>query len=163
MNTRPILTAEKICKSYHINEKNVDVLSGASMSINRGETVAVIGASGAGKSTLLHILGGLDEPDAGQVFYEGEAVYGMKTASRADLRARHIGFIFQSYNLFHEMTVFENVMLPAMATPETQGASKLEEKVSELLALVGMWQRALHRPMELSGGEQQRVPLHGHS
>jgi len=154
-----ILIVDKIRKSYQLNSKKINVLLGASFHIARGEIIAIVGASGAGKSTLLHVIGGLDKPDDGAVFYDNESIYKMRQGRLSYLRAKHIGFIFQSYNLFPEMIVFENVMLPIMALPHSKSDSEIKNEVVALLSSVGMKERMAHKPMELSGGEQQRVAI----
>jgi ABC-type lipoprotein export system ATPase subunit len=120
-----------------------------------------MGASGSGKSTLLHILGGLDKPDSGDVFFEDTSLVKMKPPKRAAFRANRCGFIFQSYHLLPELDVLQNVMLPALAAEKTR-LSALNDpraRAEHLLDRVGLNGRMDHRPMELSGGEQQRVAL----
>ena len=151
-----ILRAEEVHKTYHIGKRSVEVLHGVSLTINRGETVSIMGASGAGKSTLMHILGGLDRPDAGDIFFENTSLVKMNPARRAAFRAKRCGFIFQSYHLLPELDVRQNVILPSMAA-RNQGDVKA--RAEELLEKVGLSGRMDHRPMELSGGEQQRVAI----
>ncbi len=151
-----ILRAEEVHKTYHIGKRAVEVLHGVSLSIKRGGTVSIMGASGAGKSTLMHILGGLDRPDAGDIFFEETSLCKMNPARRAAFRAKRCGFIFQSYHLLPELDVRQNVILPSMAVGnETDVKSRAEY----LLEQVGLAGRMDHRPMELSGGEQQRVAI----
>lgn len=151
-----ILRAEKVHKTYFIGKRPVEVLHGVSLTIQRGETLSIMGASGAGKSTLMHILGGLDRPDAGDVFFEETSLVKMTPARRAAFRAKRCGFIFQSYQLLPELDVRQNVMLPSMAI----GAdSTVKQRAEKLLEQVGLANRMDHRPMELSGGEQQRVAI----
>jgi len=155
-----LLTAENLSKTYHLGKASIEVLHGAQLAVEDGESVAIIGASGAGKSTLLHILGGLDNPDDGTVTVSGHDVYGMSRGSRTRLRATDIGFVFQSYHLMPEMDLLENVVLPAMALPDWfHGAGRARARARELLDAVGLVDRARHLPMELSGGEQQRAAL----
>ncbi|MDD3276652.1 MAG: ABC transporter ATP-binding protein, partial [Kiritimatiellales bacterium] len=151
-----ILRAEAIHKTYHIGKRSVEVLHGVSLTINRGETVSIMGASGAGKSTLMHILGGLDRPDAGEVFFEDTSLVTMSPARRTAFRAKRCGFIFQSYHLLPELDVRQNVILPSMAVG---GGRNVKARAEELLEKVGLTGRMDHRPMELSGGEQQRVAI----
>jgi lipoprotein-releasing system ATP-binding protein len=158
MTNDAFVTVESITRTYHVGKTAVPVLSGASLTVARGQRVAVMGASGAGKSTLLHILGGLDRPDGGRVVVDGVDVYGIRAAARTRLRATRIGFVFQSYHLLPEMDVLENVLLPAMALGGGLGAGT-RRRAMELLDAVGLMARADHTPMELSGGEQQRVAL----
>jgi len=150
-----ILRAEKVCKAYRIGKRAVEVLHGVSLSVQRGETLSIMGASGSGKSTLMHILGGLDKPDTGDVFFEETSLVKMKPPKRAAFRANRCGFIFQSYHLLPELDVLQNVVLPSMAARRKDA----KERAKHLLERVGLSDRMDHRPMELSGGEQQRVAL----
>ena len=156
-----ILRAEEVHKTYHIGKRAVEVLHGVTLTINRGETVSIMGASGAGKSTLMHILGGLDRPDAGDIFFEDTSLVKMNPARRAAFRAKRCGFIFQSYHLLPELDVRQNVILPSMAVGQTllSAQNKSRARAEELLEKVGLAGRMDHRPMELSGGEQQRVAI----
>jgi len=160
---KTILRVEEVHKAYHIGKRAVEVLHGVSLSIERGETVSIMGASGSGKSTLLHILGGLDRPDAGDVFFEETSLVKMKPAQQAAFRAKRCGFIFQSYHLLPELDVLQNVMLPSMAArPKVfngAGRKNVKARAEHLLEQVGLSGRMDHRPMELSGGEQQRVAM----
>ena len=151
-----ILRAEEVHKAYHIGKRAVEVLHGVSLTVRRGETLSVMGASGAGKSTLLHILGGLDRPDAGDVFFEETSLGKMNPARRAAFRARRVGFVFQSYHLLPELDILENGMLPALAA---KGAAGARQRAAGLLERVGLRGRIDHRPQELSGGEQQRAAI----
>ena len=156
-----ILRAEEVHKTYHIGKRAVEVLHGVSLTINRGETVSIMGASGAGKSTLMHILGGLDRPDAGDIFFEDTSLVKMNPAKRSAFRAKRCGFIFQSYHLLPELDVRQNVLLPSMAVGQTllSAQNKSRARAEYLLEQVGLAGRMDHRPMELSGGEQQRVAI----
>ena len=154
-----VLKAENVSRHFLIGRHRVPVLKGLSCEIKRNETVAIVGASGAGKSTVMHILGGLDKPSAGRVVISGEDLYGMSSAKRTKIRATGIGFVFQSYHLLPEMDVLENVMLPARAISSSEKFSSMRKRGMDLLDLVGLADRAIHTPMELSGGEQQRVAL----
>ncbi len=153
-----LLKAENICKTYHLPRSTVNVLSGASLSVSAGQTVAVVGVSGSGKSTLMHLLGGLDRPDAGSVAIDGVNMFEITERERSKIRSERIGFVFQSYHLFPEMDVCENVMLPAMAR-RRDGVGDIRSRALQLLDSVGLKDRSTHTPMELSGGEQQRVAL----
>jgi len=154
--SKTILRAEEVHKTYHIGKRAVEVLHGVSLTIQRGETLSIMGASGAGKSTLMHILGGLDRPDAGDIFFEETSLVKMNPAKRAAFRAKRCGFIFQSYHLLPELDVRQNVILPSMATGTGRD---VKARAEELLEKVGLAGRMDHRPMELSGGEQQRVAI----
>jgi len=154
------LEAEAVAKAYWLKPNRLQILNGVSLSVRPGEKVAVVGKSGAGKSTLLHILGALDTPDSGRIMIDGKDLGTLSSREKAFVRARKIGFVFQSYNLLYEMDVVENVMLPAMAG--TQGpvsVRQYRERASELLTRAGVGERLSHRPLELSGGEQQRVAI----
>jgi len=150
-----ILRAEEVHKAYHIGKRSVEVLHGVSLVVRRGETLSIMGASGSGKSTLLHILGGLDRPDAGDIFFENTSLVTMKPPKRAAFRAQRVGFVFQGYHLLPELDVLQNVMLPSMAARLKDVKSRAEH----LLKQVGLSGRMDHRPQELSGGEQQRAAL----
>jgi ABC-type lipoprotein export system ATPase subunit len=152
-----ILRAEEVHKTYHIGRRAVEVLHGVSLTIKRGETLSIMGASGAGKSTLMHILGGLDQPDAGDVFFEETSLGKMNPAKRAAFRAKRCGFIFQGYHLLPELDVRQNVILPSMAV--AGNGRDVKARAEELLEKVGLSGRMDHRPTELSGGEQQRVAI----
>jgi len=155
-----LIQASGIHKTYTVRRSSVHVLRGASLDVQAGETVAIIGKSGAGKSTLMHILGGLDRPDEGRVAIEGRDFYGLSSSVRSKIRASEIGFVFQSYHLLPEMDVVENVMIPAMALGTAfRSLAGLRSRAMELLTSVGLADRADHTPLELSGGEQQRVAL----
>jgi predicted ABC-type transport system involved in lysophospholipase L1 biosynthesis ATPase subunit len=154
--SKTILRAEEVHKTYHIGKRSVEVLHGVSLTIKRGETLSIMGASGAGKSTLMHILGGLDRPDSGDIFFEETSLVKMNPAKRAAFRAKRCGFIFQSYHLLPELDVLQNVILPSMAVGNGRD---VKARAEELLEKVGLAGRMDHRPMELSGGEQQRVAI----
>ena len=155
-----LVEADGVHKAYEVGKTHIDVLQGASLRVRAGESVSVVGVSGAGKSTLLHILGGLDRPDQGVVRMGGRDLYGLSSRQRTRVRAREIGFVFQSYHLLPEMDVLENVMLPAMAVKGLVSSYRaMRDKALALLSAVGLRERADHTPFELSGGEQQRAAL----
>jgi putative ABC transport system ATP-binding protein len=131
------------------------ILDDVSLSVAAGESVAVVGASGAGKSTLLALLAGLDEPSAGAVWLEGIELSALDEDGRAAARARHVGFVFQSFHLIPSLTALENVMLPL----ELAGRADARTAAREVLAQVGLESRLGHYPRQLSGGEQQRVAI----
>lgn len=145
-------------KSFSAPAGEIHVLKGIDLTIAPGEMVAVMGASGVGKSTLLHILGTLDRPTSGKVFFDGVEVSAMTERELTSFRNSSVGFIFQFHHLLPEFTAVENVMMPALIAgpPANMNAS---EKARSLLGELGLAQRESHRPGELSGGEQQRVAV----
>lgn len=144
-------------KIYQTDEIETTALSDVNFEIAQGELVAIMGPSGCGKSTLLNILGMLDQPDGGEYYFNGEPIAGYNEKQRANLRKHHIGFIFQSFNLVNELTVFENIELPLLYT----GVSNAERKqrVEKLLEQMQLSHRRNHYPQQLSGGQQQRVAV----
>ncbi len=146
-----MLKANNIHKSYN----GLNVLRGIDLSINKEEIVSIVGASGAGKSTLLHILGTLDLPDKGVVYFNDIEISSLNPKKMARFRNEEIGFIFQFHNLFPEFTALENVCIPAFI----KGDSEAEGRAKELLKILGLSGREDHKPSELSGGEQQRVSV----
>jgi lipoprotein-releasing system ATP-binding protein len=161
--TEPVLRAEGIAKSYSLGRREIPVLRGVDLSIEPGETVALLGASGAGKSTLLHVLGLLDPPTAGSVWYRGREVSSLSGPERARLRHREIGFVFQFYHLIPELTALQNVELGTMMDRGPfawlRNRRALQDRSRSLLEQVGLGERLRHRPDELSGGERQRVAI----
>jgi len=155
-----MLEAKNIHKIYYNGNKQLEVLKGINLSIDKGEFAAIAGPSGAGKSTLLHILGGLDEPTGGEVILEQKNIYGLSDLELSRIRNKRIGFVFQFYHLLSEFTVLENVSMPALISREhsTQG-TELKEEALGLLKEVGLGERVTHFPSQLSGGEQQRVAI----
>jgi len=152
-----LLVAVDVEREYRMGPEVVRVLKGVNVSVNAGETVAVIGASGVGKSTLLHVLGTLDRPTSGRVLFAGEDVFARSEAGLARLRRTEVGFVFQFYNLLGEMTALENAMLPALLQRAPNAEAR--ERAAAALGEVGLADRLNHRPGELSGGEQQRVAI----
>jgi lipoprotein-releasing system ATP-binding protein len=152
-----MLDARNLHKRYEMGQRSLEVLRGVSVTIARGDFVALRGASGAGKSTLLHLLGGLDSPNEGEVWFMGKNLAALSNTSAAQVRNTKVGFIFQAYHLLPELDALENVCLPARIA--RVGASEAEARGRELLARVGLKERVEHRPGELSGGEQQRVAI----
>ncbi len=153
-----ILSAKNIHKHFEVtNGQFLSVLQGISLDVAEEEIIAIAGPSGAGKSTLLHILGMLDRPTEGEIFFDGTNVVSLKDDDLALIRNRHVGFIFQFHHLLPEFTAIENVMMPALIA----GAdlAKATPRAEELLADVGLGARMHHKPNELSGGEQQRVAV----
>ena len=154
---RPLLEARGVHKTYTIGRRNVQVLKGVSLGVERGEFLALKGASGAGKSTLLHLLGGLDTPNSGEIWFDGANLTNFSSAQRAQWRNQKIGFIFQAYHLLPELDALENVCLPARMMRTS--SADAEERGRQLLIRVGLEARLDHKPYELSGGEQQRVAI----
>jgi len=158
MNDTVILKAENIFKSFQTTKKvKLDVLKVISLKIEKQKITIIVGASGAGKSTLLHLLGGLDRPDSGEVFYDSDDIFKLSEDKLAKFRNKNVGFVFQFHHLLPEFTALENVMIPQMI----KGTSFIQSKVKseELLKTVGLTKRLDHKPAELSGGEQQRVAV----
>jgi ABC-type lipoprotein export system ATPase subunit len=153
----PILFARGLAKTYTMGRRTLDVLRGVHLDVARGEFLALRGASGAGKSTLLHLIGGLDSPNAGEIFFAGQNLAAFSESQLTHFRNRRVGFVFQTYHLLPELTALENVCLPARVArlPAAQAALRGRE----LLARVGLAERVEHKPSELSGGEQQRVAI----
>jgi len=135
--------------------KTLDILTGVNMEIKPGETVAILGASGSGKSTLLGLLAGLDTPSSGDIQLADQWINRLDEDGRAELRAQHVGFVFQSFQLLPGLTALENVMLPL----ELKSDPRAREQASQLLQRVGLGERLNHYPRQLSGGEQQRVAI----
>lgn len=144
-------------KVYRTDEVETIALNKLSLEIKKGEFVAIMGPSGCGKSTLLNILGLLDDPDAGSFIFNDQEIAGYNERQRADLRKRNIGFVFQSFNLIDELTVFENVELPLIYTGVK--AAERKQRVEEVLEKVQIMHRRNHYPQQLSGGQQQRVAV----
>jgi len=157
LNNSLILRAENLSKSFASGNTILAILKGLQIDIRKGEMVAIVGASGIGKSTLLHILGLLENPTSGKVFYEGIDASGLKENELAKFRNEKIGFVFQFHHLLNEFTALENVMIPALIG----GCKKTQAKEisDDILKSVGLAERAHHKPGELSGGEQQRVAI----
>ena len=151
---------EAAAKVYQLEQVRIDVLRSVDLTVAPGRTVSIMGASGAGKSTLLHLLGGLDRPTSGRVLLDGEDLYAAPARRRNELRARAFGFVFQSFLLLPELDVLANVVLPAMRRPGfLRRRAEEEERGRALLESVGLGHRLRHRPVELSGGEQQRAAI----
>jgi putative ABC transport system ATP-binding protein len=151
----PVLKAESVTKQVSSPEGTLTILAEVDLQIAAGETVAIVGASGAGKSTLLALLAGLDEPSAGKVWLNGSELTALDEDGRAAVRARHVGFVFQSFHLVPSLTAIENVMLPL----ELAGLPNARSAAAEVLAQVNLSPRREHYPRQLSGGEQQRVAI----
>jgi len=152
-----LLSAHNVSKSYAMGKRSLEVLRSVSLSVARGDFLALRGASGAGKSTLLHLFGGLDSPNSGEIWFGGRNLAQLTEQDIAILRNTKVGFIFQSYHLLPELDALENVCLPARMLRKP--ADIAEKRGRELLARVGLGARMDHKPYELSGGEQQRVAI----
>ncbi len=150
-----MIRVDNVSKTVRSGSEELTILKGISMEIKAGQSVAIVGASGSGKSTLLGLLAGLDSPSSGYIHLQGEDVTAMTEDERAALRARAVGFVFQSFQLLPTLTALENVMLPL----ELSSAKGARQRALELLEQVGLSARAGHYPRQLSGGEQQRVAL----
>jgi lipoprotein-releasing system ATP-binding protein len=157
VTTPPLVLVENVKKSFMHEGRQVPILKGIELRIEEGEMLCIVGPSGAGKSTLLHMLGTLDLPTEGNIYFQGENITAYSSAKLAEFRNHSIGFVFQFHHLLPEFTALENVTMPGRIRGER--ARDLNERASVLLEEVGLKQRLSHRPGELSGGEQQRVAL----
>lgn len=150
-----ILQAEQLTKQVVVGSDQLRILDGVDLAVERGASLAIVGASGSGKSTLLGLLAGLDQPSGGRVLLAGTDLSGCDEEQRAALRERYVGFVFQSFQLLPSLTALENVALPL----ELRGQRNAERDAAEFLGRVGLGERLSHYPRQLSGGEQQRVAL----
>ena len=157
MSTSPIVDARSIVKTYDTGAVRVEALRGVDLTLERGEMAAIMGPSGCGKTTLLNCLSGLDGVDDGEVVIDGTSLSEMSDRERTDYRARHMGFVFQFYNLMPVLSAVENVELPLLLARENGGSAR--RRALEALDLVGLADRASHVPDALSGGERQRVTI----
>ena len=157
------LRVANLQKSYRKANLEIPVLRGVDLELDKGQFTAIVGQSGSGKSTLLHLLGTLDAPDAGEIYFEGKRIDNISLRKRDALRNRDFGMIFQFYHLLPELTTLENVLLPAMIETSVLGfwrqRAQRRARAEELLNMVGLSHRAKHKPRELSGGEMQRVAI----
>ncbi len=151
----PVLTTRGLTRTFRSGAGSITVLDDVSITVARGELLAIMGPSGSGKSTLLALLAGLDRPTSGSVVIDGQPLEGLSESALSLLRRRKVGFVFQSFQLLASFTAAENVMLPL----ELLGRPRVRERAQELLARVGLGDRGHHYPTQLSGGEQQRVAL----
>jgi ABC-type lipoprotein export system ATPase subunit len=150
-------SARALTKTYAIGKRTLEVLRGVDLTVARGEFLALRGASGAGKSTLLHLIGGLDSPNAGEIFFNGQNLAKFSETKLTQFRSRRVGFVFQAYHLLPELTALENVCLPARVARIS--AAQAQKRGRDLLSRVGLKDRTDHKPSELSGGEQQRIAI----
>ncbi len=153
----PVVYLEGISRQYQQGETTLTILDGADLALWAGQSVALVAPSGSGKSTLLHIAGLLEHPDDGEVFVSGLATSGLSDAERTQIRRTDVGFVYQSHRLLPEFTALENVMMPQMIRGLKR--SEAASRSRDLLGYLGLGERVVHRPSELSGGEQQRVAI----
>jgi ABC-type lipoprotein export system ATPase subunit len=156
MTKEIFLQSIDVHKTYHAGNHTVPVLEGVDLKVFRNEWVAILGASGSGKTTLLNTLGALEKPDKGNIICGDYSYAAMNDREKAQFRLKKIGFVFQAYHMFPELSILENVRLPAMINKKTSGSKK---RAGELLEQVGLGHRISHKPAELSGGEQQRAAI----
>jgi lipoprotein-releasing system ATP-binding protein len=152
-----LLQTKNLSKHFSEGELRVDVLKGIDFSINKNESVAIIGASGSGKSTLLHLLGGLDTPDQGEILINGNDIAALNDEQRGEMRNKYLGFIYQFHHLLPEFSALENVAMPLLIRRSDE--KEALDKAKDLLAKVGLAERIQHRPGEMSGGERQRAAI----
>lgn len=155
--SRPIISMQNITKIYRIGDEEVRALDGASLTIQEGEFVSILGPSGSGKSTMMNIIGCLDVADEGEYFLDGQSIEHYSEEELARIRNKKIGFVFQSFNLLSRMTALENVELPLIY--QRLPIDERKEKTNAALERVGLTDRGHHKPTELSGGQQQRVAI----
>lgn len=157
MNSDTVIDLESVTKTYHMGEIEVHALRGVTLKVTRGESVGIMGPSGSGKTTLLNLMGALDRPSSGKIIIDGVDITEMSEKDLTKVRRDKISLIFQFFNLLPVLTAYENVELPLLIAGVSEDIRK--ERVDHLLNLVGLTDRADHRPDELSGGEQQRVAI----
>ena len=155
LNSEIILKTQSLAKHVMLENKQLTLLQDINLAVSKGQTIAIVGSSGSGKTTLLSILAGLDLPSSGEVYLKNKPLHQLNEEQRSQVRADHVGFIFQQFLLISSLTALENVMLPA----ELSNTDHAKEQALDLLAQVGLSERANHFPAQLSGGEQQRVAI----
>jgi ABC-type lipoprotein export system ATPase subunit len=154
-----LIKLEDLYKTYHLGEMDVPVLKGVSLTIGRGEMVALMGSSGSGKTTLMNILGCLDRPSSGRYWLDGEEVSRFSADQRAMVRNKKIGFVFQSFNLLPRTSALENILMPLNYTAANLSDREARKRGIALMERVGLGDRLHHEPSQLSGGQQQRVAI----
>lgn len=154
-----IVNIQDLYKSYRIGDLDIPALRGISMTIERGEIVALMGASGSGKTTLMNIIGCLDRPTTGKYWFDGEEISELSRNQRASIRNAKIGFVFQNFNLLPRTSALENVAMPMLYLTEQISAGEANKRAEQMLARVGLADRLQHDPSQLSGGQQQRVAI----
>jgi putative ABC transport system ATP-binding protein len=159
MTNETLIRGVGLSKGYVMPHGTVQVLQDLSIEIQRGESLCIMGPSGSGKSTLLHLLAGLDVPDSGEVLIQDDPLHTWGESKRAAFRARNIGIVFQYYHLLPDLTVLENALMPLRALSGYSIRSAQKDEVIERLTALGLGDRLTHRPVELSGGEQQRLAV----
>lgn len=157
LNMSAVIKTEKLYKSYRLGDREIPVLKDIAFSVGDGEFVAIMGPSGCGKSSLLYLLGGLDVPTAGSVYFDQKDINKMKDKSKSVIRRRDMGFVFQFYNLVQNLTVAENILLPIIM--DRKKKKDYEQPLNNILEIVGLTERRDFTPRELSGGQQQRVAI----
>ncbi len=155
--TDVVVSVRAVEKRYHLGEEVIPALRGVSLDVDRGRFIAIMGASGSGKTTLLNLLGGLDLPDSGRILISDADITTMADTPRTLFRRRHMGIVFQAFNLLGNLTARENVMLPLLVDGRPQ--HEIAERADRLIEMVHLEHRTRHRPAALSGGEQQRVAI----
>lgn len=156
---QPVIQLQDIHKTYANGEVQVHAVRGVTLTIDRGEFVAIMGASGSGKSTLMNILGCLDHPSSGRYLLDGINTSNLERNERADLRNQKLGFVFQGFNLLSRTTALENVELPMLYSPRKISSREMRDRAMQALDIVGLAKRHDHLPNQLSGGQQQRVAI----
>jgi len=154
---RPLIEVRALDKTFYDADREIRVLRGLDLTVSAGDQIAIVGESGTGKSTLLHIIGSLEQPTAGKIFFDGQDLFALDQKSLAEFRNLKLGFVFQFHYLLADFTALENVMMPALISrmPDEQASAR----AAEMLQLVGLGDKLGRRPAELSGGEQQRVAV----
>jgi len=157
MTDQAVISTQQLTKAFSDGDLQTHVLENISLTVNKGDRVAIVGSSGSGKSTLLHIMGGLDSPTTGQVLVNGQDIHAMRSKAASKLRNQQLGFVYQFHHLLPEFTAVENVAMPLVIGGQTPKSAQQQSR--ELLEKVGLGHRLQHKPSELSGGERQRAAL----